>query len=352
MAKKQQSDSAERFRELKEQILAGNFQQVYVFMGEEPYYCDLLEDMLCQHVLAPEEKDFNLSIFYASDVKADTVVETARRYPVFAQRQLVILREAQLLRSLEPFEKYLESPAPETVLLISFTGKSVDKRTTFYKNLGKSGIEVFESNEVKLEQMWKWISTYLADRGFSIQPQAAALISESVGNNLRRTALELDKLIQALPEGCKDIDMKCVEDNIGISREFSAFELTSAIFTMEKEKAYRIAHHLGQNPKQYPIQLILGALFYSFSKLLSAYAYYSQEKISPKNAAIKSGVPMFRTSEFEAAMRNYSFGKAIGMITFLRECDFKSKSNEGGGATQEELLMELLSKIFAPKGGK
>ncbi len=347
MAKNVQISSEVRIKDMKSQIRAKNLKMVYVLMGEEPYYSDIIENELLEHVLTPEEKDFNLTIMYASDTNPQAVVEAARRYPVFAQRQLVIVREAQGFRNLDLLDSYIANPAPETVLVLRFTGKSPDKRSSFYKNLSKSSnVEVFESVAVKPEKMWSWVIDYLREKGISITDRDAVLMAEYAGNNLRRMQLELDKLIQSLPSNIKNITSQDIEKNIGISREFSVFELCSAICNKDKEKAYRIAHHLGANPKQYPLQMTLGGLFYYFSKILGAYAYYKKDRISPLTSIANAGIPFFQRDDILSAMRNYSFGKAIGMITWLRECDYASKSNNGGQANEEELLMELLSRIF------
>ena len=347
MAKNVQISSEVSVKKIKSHIQARNFKMVYVLMGEEPYYCDIIENELLEKVLTPEEKDFNLTVMYASDTSVQAVVEAARRYPVFAEKQLVIVREAQLFRSLDLLESYISNPAPETVLVIRFTGKSADKRSSFYKNLSKnSNVEVFESVAVKADRMWSWVVDYLREKGIAITDRDAVLMAEYAGNNLRRMQLELDKLIQSLPPKIKCITANDIEKVIGISREFSTFELCSAICNKDKEKAYRIAHHLGSNPKQYPLQMTLGGLFYYFSKILSAYAYYKKDRISPLTAIANAGIPFFQRDDILAAMRNYSFGKAIGMITWLRECDYSSKSNSGGQANEEELLLELLTRIF------
>ncbi len=345
MAKQAAQDTVARFNSILKDIKERNFKPVYIFMGEEPYYGDILVNELLETVLKPEEMDFNQTIVYASDTNAAEIASLSRRYPMFADHQLIIVKEAQSLTKLDALEIYLQSPAPETVLVLVYTGKSADKRTNFYKK-AKAVAEIFESTMLAEWKVAEWIVSYVKQQGLSIASDAAALMAEHTGNSLRKIVLEIDKLIKGIPIGSKEITVKDVETNIGISREFSAFELCKAISYRNSDKAFKIAHFFGENPKKYPLALTLGALFFYFSKLLKAYADLKQDGGTPETAAKRAGAFGSQESEYATAMRNYTYPKVMGIIALMKECDYKFKSGGSGTATEGDLLIELISKIF------
>lgn len=345
MAKQNTQDTVIQFNSILKDIKEHKFKPVYLFMGEEPYYSDILVNELLANVLQPQERDFNQTIVYGSDTNAAEIVSIARRYPMFAERQLVIVKEAQSLTKLEPLEIYMQSPAPETVLALVYTGKSADKRSGFYKK-AKSVAEVFESSVLQEWKVAEWIVRHVKEHELSIAQDAATLMAEHTGNSLRKIVLEIDKLIKGIPAQCKEISVKDIETNIGISREFSAFELCKAISYRNYDKAFKIAHFFGENPKKYPLALTLGALFFYFAKLLKAYAYLKQDGGTPENAAKRAGAFGSQESEYATAMRNYSYVKVMGIIALIKECDYKFKSGGAGTASEGDLLIELLSKIF------
>ncbi len=345
MAKQGAQDTIVQFNSILKDIRERNFKPVYLFMGEEPYYSDILVEELLATVLKPEERDFNQTIVYASDTNTAEIVSLARRYPMFAERQLVVVKEAQSLTKLDVLEIYLQSPAPETVLVLVYTGKSVDKRSGFYKK-AKSVAEVFESAMLAEWKVAEWITKYVKGKGLNIAGDAASLMAEHTGNSLRKIVLEIDKLIKGIPQESKEITIKDIENNIGISREFSAFELCKAISYRNPDKAFKIAHFFGENPKKYPLAMTLGALFFYFSKLLKAYAYLKQDGGTPENAAKKAGAFGSQESEYATAIRNYSYTKVMGIIALMKECDYKFKSGGAGTASEGDLLIELISKIF------
>ena len=345
MAKQAAQDTIAQFNSILKDIRARQFKPVYIFMGEEPYYSDILVDELLASVLKPEERDFNQTIVYASDTNTAEIVSLARRYPMFAERQLVLVKEAQSLTKLDILELYLQAPAPETVLILAYTGKSVDKRSGFYKK-AKSVAEVFESTMLPEWKVAEWITNHVKEKGLQIASDAATLMAEHTGNSLRKIVLEIDKLIKGIPQDCKNITIKDIETNIGISRDFSVFELSRAISYRNCDKAFKIAHFFGENSKKYPLALTLGALFFYFSKLLKAHAYLKQDGGTPENAAKKAGAFGSQESEYAAAIRNYPYTKVMGIISHMKECDYKFKSGGSGTATEGDLLIELISKIF------
>ncbi len=345
MAKQGAQDTVAQFNSILKDIKERKFKPVYIFMGEEPYYGDILINELINTVLKPEERDFNQTIVYASDTNAAEIASLSRRFPMFAERQLIVVKEAQSLTKLDALETYLQSPAPETVLVLAYTGKSADKRTGFYKK-AKAVAEIFESTMLAEWKVAEWITDYVKQQGFTIASDAAALMAEHTGNSLRKIVLEIDKLIKGIPIGSKEITVKDVETNIGISREFSAFELCRAISYRNSEKAFKIAYYFGENPKKYPLAMTLGALFFYFSKLLKAYAYLKQDGCTPENAAKRAGAFGSQEKEYATAMRNYTYPKVMGIIALMKDYDYKFKSGGSGTATEGDLLIELISKIF------
>ncbi len=345
MAKQQAQDNSIQFNAILNDIKAGKFKEIYLFMGEEPYYSDILVDELINNVLQPSERDFNQTIVYGSDTNGAEIATLARRYPVFAERQLIIVKEAQNLIGLNSLEIYAQSPAPESVLALVYTNKSIDKRGTFYKSL-KGKAEIFESSAVPEWKVAEWIMGYLSGKEISITGEAAALMAEYTGNNLRKIVLEIDKLIKSLPDGVKEITIRDIEVNIGVSREFSAFELCKALSFRNAEKAYKVAFHFGENPKKYPLAMTLGALFFYFTKLLKAYSYLKQLKCSPESAAKQAGAYGYQEKEYATAIRNYTYPKVMGIIAAIKECDYKFKSGNSGTATEGDLLIELISRIL------
>lgn len=333
------------YSDLIKEIDSGKFKPVYLLMGEEPYYNDIIIEHLIDKALQPHERDFNQMIVYGSDTNAAEIASMARRYPVFAPRQLIIVKEAQSLTKLEPLEIYLQAPAPETVLVLVYTGKSVDKRSGFYKK-AKATAEIFESVPVPEWKVAQWIISYAGRKGITVLPDAAALMAEHTGNSLRKIALEIDKLLKVIPEGCIQITVKEIEENIGISREFSAFELCNALSFKNGDNAFKIAHHFGENPRKYPLLLTLGALFFYFSKLLKIHAVMRQENLAAASAVKKSGIYPSQEKQYLAAIRNYSYNKVMAAIAYIKECDFKSKSSAAGVANEGDLLIELVSRIL------
>ncbi len=347
MAKQNSQDTVAQFNAILNDIKAKNFKPIYILMGEEPYYSDVLVDELLANVLEPQERDFNQTLVYGSDTNQGEIVSLARRFPMFAERQLIVVREAQSLAKGEALEIYAEAPAPETILVLAYTGKSIDKRSTFYKKLKASkDAVVFESSLVQEWKVGEWISNYVKEKGFAIGYDAAQLMAEHTGNSLRKIVLEVDKLIKSLPDRSTQITTKEIEENIGISREFSAFELCRAISYKEKDKAFRISHFFAENPKKYPLALTLGALFFYFAKLLKAYAYLKRDGGTPEGAAKKAGAFGTQEKEYASAIRNYSYTKVMGIIAQIKECDYKFKSGNAGTASEGDLLIELISRIL------
>ena len=217
MAKQSEQDNLQQMSTILASIKAGKFSPVYILMGEEPYYSDIIIEAILANVLEPSERDFNQTIVYSQDTTTADIVQACRRFPMFAPRQLVMVKEAQHLTKLDILEQYVEHPAPETVLVLAFTGKSVDKRTGFYKKAKTSAV-ILESAAVSEWHIARWITSYVQEKGYKMSSDAVTLMAEHTGTGLRKIVLEIDKLFKGLPDNCKEITVKDVEQNIGISK--------------------------------------------------------------------------------------------------------------------------------------
>lgn len=337
--------SAKTLESIISDIEKREFSPIYILMGEEPYYADIITNKLIDTVLTPQEKEFNQTIIYGTDTNAAEVVQLCRKFPMFSDKQLVVVKEAQALSKTDAFEIYFKQPSPETILVLAYNGKGMDKRSKAYTK-AKENACILESNPIKEWEVNRWITDYFKKNGYSINPQAALLMAEHTGNSLRKINIECSKLITGLSNNRKDISLKDIEDNIGISKEYSAFELCNKLFKRDLTKSFKIAYYLGENSRKYPLTLTLGAMFYYFSKLLRCHSYWYKDKGMPENATKKAGIYDSQIQDYVMAMKNYPLKKNINIISLIREYDYKSKSNSGGNASEGELLIELITKIL------
>lgn len=344
MAKVSKS-TAEEYAVLKREIEAHRFSPVYVLMGEEPYYVDSLVELLENNVLSESERDFNRTVFYGMDADVSDVVYTAMSYPVFSQRRLVVVRQAQMMKKQELLQSYFEAPLESTVLVLAYSGSAMDKRKSIYKKALATGV-VFESLPVRDYQMPSWISTYVKSEGYDIDPDAAELLAEHCGTELKIVTMELTKLMRLLPEGNNRIDLPMVEGNTGISREFSVFELTKALSMKDVSKSYRIAHYIGLDSKKTPMVLVMGALVSHFLKILKLEALELNGRKSDLEISSATGIFRSYVGEYRLAASHFPMKKCMGIIAMLAEYDFKLKSGGAGEASDREFLMEITGRIL------
>ena len=332
-------------RELVSQARNGIFKPVYLLMGDEPFYPDMVCEAVVQNALDESERDFNQSIFYGADTDAETVMTTARRYPVFAERQLVVVKEAQMMKSLEDLSVYCSRPLDSTVLVICMHGASADKRKSLYKTVSKIGV-VVESNSLRDYEIPRWISSYYAGRGLQIAPDAAALLGEYAGTDLSKIAVETDKLMKNLPEGTVRVAAGDIEKNVGISRQYSIFELTRELSLKNAPKALRIAAYIGASPK-FAMPMAVSALFTHFYRILKYEALLAGDPRPGNDMKAKVlGVNPYFFAEYDKAVANYPLKKCMSVISLLKEFDYKGKGGDVGEATPEQLLTELVTKIL------
>jgi DNA polymerase-3 subunit delta len=328
-------------------LKAKKYAPVYFLQGDEPYYIDLIAGIIEKELLSEQEKNFNLTILFGKDTNIHAILQHAKRFPMMAERQVVIIKEAQDLNDLtkEQSEKflcaYLEKPMPSTVLVFCHKYKTLDTRKTLTKFIEKHSVLV-HSKKLYDNQLPEWIKIYLFAKGYKAKPEAVKLIADHIGNDLSRIANECDKLLINVPSD-KVIDENLVEKNIGISKEFNVFELQKALAAKDVLKANRIIHYFESNPKNNPLVVIVANLFTFFSKILLVHA--SDDKSEAKLATTLQVNPFF-VKDYIFAARTYPINKTIQIIHDIHETDLKSKGIENQTTPDSELLKELVYKIL------
>ncbi len=343
---KQVQNTAELTRKLLDEIHSGEFRKIYLLMGEEAYYTDLICKEIIDNCIEEASKDFNELVCYGADVSAEQVISAARQFPMMSDRVLVVVREAQLMKSLEQLSVYCENPLDSTVLVILMHGASADKRKALYKNVSKNGVAV-ESNPLRDYEIASWISSYYASLGLSIDEEAAVLLGESVGTNLSTIAVETNKLLKALPEGTKRVEVSDIEKNVGVSRQYSIFELTKALSYKDAAKSLTIAERLGQSAK-FAMPAAVSALYMHFGRILR-YDALLQSNPYPnreQKARALAGVNPYFYREYDTAARNFPLRKAMNAISLLCEYDYLGKGGNGGNSDPAELLTELTARLL------
>lgn len=312
-------------------------------MGEEPYYIDRLTEYIEKNVLSDDEKGFNQMVLYGRDTNVDEIVSNAKRYPMMAERQVVIVKEAQeLSRTIENFESYVLNPQPTTVLVVAYKYKTLDKRKKLVKSIAKNGV-LFESKKMYENQVGSWINRVLSGKGYAIEPKANAMLVEFLGNDLSKISNELEKLQIILPKS-HTISPKDIEVNIGFSKDYNNFELLNAIGEKNQLKAYKIANYFAQNTKDNPLVVTTSTVFGFFVKLLK---FHGLKDKNPKLAAPILGVSPFFMKDYETGLRNYPMKKVSAIVGALRDIDVKSKGVGANALSNGDLLKELLVKIFS-----
>lgn len=333
-------------RQIINDVKNGNFAPVYLLMGTEPYYPDLVCDEIMKFALTDSERDFNQTVFYGLDTDAGTVASECRSYPMMAERRLVVVKESQSMKTLEDLATYASDPMESTVLVILMHGASADKRRALYKNVQKKGV-VLVSDALRDYEMPQWITSFYKSRGLDIEPAAAALLAEYAGTDMSRIMLETEKMQKNLPEGTVRVNAADIEKNVGISRQFSIFELTKALSYMKAEKALKIAAYIGNGPK-FMLLLATAPLYTHFYRILKyEAALLKNPAMSKADRAKLLGVNPYFMEEYDVAARNYPIRRCMKVISLLEEYDFKGKGGGSGEASQGDLLMELVSKILS-----
>lgn len=331
-----------KFEEIIANLQKRIYHPVYFLYGEEPYYIDQISGFIAANVLSDAEKSFNQTVLYGKDSDGPQVVNAAKRYPMMAERQVIIVREAQELKDFESLVHYIEKPLQSTLLVINYKYKNPDGRKKVFKLLMEKAIS-FESKKLYDSQIPGWITGYLTKKKYNIQPKAASLLAEFLGSDLSKISNELDKLIIVLGDSERTITPLHIEKNIGISKDYNQFELQNALGKRDTVKANRIIHYFAQNQKTNPIPQTLASLYYFFSKLLIL--HYLKDRSKQNVAKVLKVNPYFANDYIDAAGR-YRPAKIVEIMSVLREYDMRSKGFGGDTTPEGALLKELVFKIL------
>ncbi len=328
-------------------IKAGKSAPVYFLQGEESFYIDQVSDYIEMHALPEHEKGFNQVVLYGKDVDFATVLNNARRYPMMADRQVVIVKEAQEIQDFKKEDKiamlmaYLKEPLASTILVFCHKHKSLDKRKSISKTINEYAV-VVESGKIYDNKLPDFIESYVASKGRKIDLAATRSIAESIGNNLDRISGEINKILINLKSDEK-ITEAHVQRYVGISKEYNIFELQKAVGFLDVEKAFRIVNFFASNPKNYPAIPVIINLFAYFNKLI---LFHRSSSSSDRELASLLGINPFFLNEYKVASGKYPLGKVIQNIHYLREADLQTKGVTNGNISDGEILKELVYKLM------
>ena len=329
-----------------EQIIADirnrKFYPIYLLMGEEPYFIDQISDLLQDTVLDESQKAFNLNILYGKDVEGAHIDNAARRFPMGADYNMIIVKEAQMVQKIDNLQYFAANPLKSTILVLCYKYDLLDKRKKLYKSIDQNGV-ILATKKIYEDQVPRWIEAYLKQKGFHIEPGAAMILTEYFGNDLSRISGEVDKLLITLPAGQMKITPEHIEENSGISKDYNSFELVKALSRKNILKANRIINYLGDNQKNNPVSVTISTLFYYFAKLL---AYHFLDDKSPRNVTAMLGINSYFVGDYQQGSLHYPRKKVIQIISLLREFDLRSKGFGNVSTDEGELLKELIFKIL------
>ena len=318
------------------------YHPIYLLQGDEPYFIDEISNYIEKNVLTESEKSFNQTLFYGKDTEPQTIVEASLRYPMMAERQVIIVKEAQSLKNIENLAFYAAKPMPSTMLVLNYKYKKLDSRIKLHKAIEAKGV-IMTTSKMYENQLPSWIAKYLKQTGYTITPQAGQILADSLGADLSKIANELNKLIIAVKD-TRQITPEHIEKNIGFSKDFNLFELQDALGNKNIFKANQIINYLGANPQQNPVQVTIAVLFGYFSKL---FAYHFLKDKSEQGVVKTIGGHPFYIRKIITAAKNYSPTKLYEIIGILREYDLKSKGmNVSTMVEPTELQKEMIYKIL------
>ena len=333
------------FESIMRDLEVRKFVPVYYLMGDEPYYIDKIADYIAEHVLQPEERDFNQTVLFGSDVTASQIADAARRYPMMSEYQVLIVKEAQNVKNTEALEKYFKAPMSSTILVMCHKNGTIDGRKKEYvKAISAAGV-LFESKKLRDRDLPGFVENYLKARRVGIDPKSTQMIVDNIGADLSRLTGELDKVILSLPEDNRKVTPQIVEEQIGVSKEFNGFELRDAIVNRNVFKANQIIKYFDENPKAGNVYSFLPMLFNYFQNLMIA--YYAPNNKSQEGVAewleLRSA---WAAKDYMIGMRNYTGMKVMQIISKIREIDAKSKGLDNPNTPSGELMKELIFYIL------
>lgn len=335
------AQAAVTYESVMHDLKARDFKPIYYLMGDESYYIDKISDWIAENVLQPEEKDFNQTVLFGSDVNASQIVDAAKRYPMMSEYQVIIVKEAQNVKNVEPIEKYLKTPMSSTILVMCHKNGTIDGRKREYvKAIQQAGV-LFESKKLRERDLPSFIEQYLKGREASIDPKSTQMIADAIGADLSRLTGELDKVLLSLPESDRRVTPQVVEDQIGVSKDYNAFEFRDAIVNRNILKANQIIKYFDENPKAGGLYALLPMMFSYFQNLMLS--YYCPQKGSQE--ALAQWLDMkspWGARDYITGMRNYSGMKVMQIISKIREIDAKSKGLDNPNTAPGELMKELI----------
>ncbi|TAN15315.1 MAG: DNA polymerase III subunit delta [Chitinophagaceae bacterium] len=330
------------FEALEKELKSEKIRPVYLLEGEEDFFIDRISNFLENDLLTETEKEFNLTIFYGRDADWANVLNACRRYPVFAERQVVMIKEAQHMKSLEKLESYLENPLVSTALVLVYRQGKLDGRTAFKKLIDKKGVSL-TTKKLYDDKIPGWIKAYAEASGHDISPKAAILLADHIGNDLARISNEIDKLLLNIHSG-KKIDEDDIEKYVGISKEYNVFEFQKAVGNRDFSKAVRILNYFSANPKAAPSPVVFTVLYAFFSKV---HAITCSLSSSDKDMATKLGINPYFFSDYMRAAKAYQRIGAERALLLLYEYNLRSIGINDAGTPGSELLKEMTMKIMS-----
>ena len=326
-------------------LKARHFSPIYILMGDESYYIDKISDYIAEHVLKPEERNFNQTVVFGSDISASQIVDSAKAFPMMAEKRVVIVKEAQNLKGTEPLVKYFKQPVVSTVLVLCHKNGSIDKRKKIIPAAQVGGAVIFESKKLYERELPGFITSYFMQHEITVEQKAAQMIADHVGADLHRLTSELDKILISFSEADRKVTPEIVEKEIGVSKDFNAFELRSAIIQRDVYKANLITKYFDNNPKAGSLFSFLPMLFSYFGNLMIA--FYSPNRSNENALAqfleLRNG---WAARDYLTGMRNYSGMKTMQIISKIREIDAKSKGLDNPNTASSELMKELIFFIL------
>lgn len=333
------------FDAIMRDLKSGKYAPVYILMGDESYYIDRITDYIAENVLDPDDRDFNQTVVFGADTTAAQVVDMAKGYPVMpAAHRVVIVKEAQGLKSLDALERYFEKPLASTLLVIAYKNGTIDRRKKVVGKAEAVGV-VFESKKKRDYELPAFIETYLKKNHVAIDPKSAAMIAEHIGADLSRLISELDKVMISLPNDNRRVTPDIVEREIGVSKEFNIFELRTAIIERNVFKANQIVKYFDKNPKAGSLFSCLPLLYTFFQNLMVA--FYAPDKNNDNNlAAFLELKSVWALKDYRVGMRNFSAMKTLQILAKIRETDAKSKGLDSLNTSTDDLMRELIFFIL------
>ncbi|MEQ8908074.1 MAG: DNA polymerase III subunit delta [Vicingaceae bacterium] len=327
----------EIIRDLKNKV----YHPIYLLFGEEEFFIDQISDYIEEHVLEEAEKEFNQAVLYGMETDVQTLVAQAKRFPMMASYNVIIVKEAQNLKNMDQLLEYSKQPSPTTILVLNYKHKKPDGRMGFVKQMKKQGV-FFHSKALYPNQVPAWVESYLKSKKFSINPRACQILVESLGAELSKISNELDKLILTLSEP-KEINAQDIERNIGISKDYNVFELNSALGSRDVVKANKIITYFAKNGKDHPPARVLPMVYSYFSKLLLYHTVASKDR---KAIAATLGISPFFIKDYAVGASNFSIKKIARVISALRKADTHSKGIGGGELSEADIFKELVYEIL------